>query len=152
METILCRNPFMLLAVALMVCVLIALCLLLRQNTLRREEAQRPYVTLTYAADKPESDKPSGRFILKNCGATACVMTRFQYPEVLNTQVWAAQYAAVRGMEIAPGQSVVLPCANPMWDTQEITFRLIYHAPVIGKNYSDSVSFQTALLDHLDAE
>ena len=130
------------------VIVAIAIWLIVRQNNKLIEESVRPYLSITASTD---SSGHTGQFVLKNHGKNAARITRFQYPDVLKeNDTTNDAYQNVRGIEVSPGQAVLLPYnANTIHD-ESIEFKLIYHSSATEKNYSDAFIFKTAQLARMN--
>ena len=129
------------------VIVAIAIWLIVRQNNKLIEESVRPYLSIT-ASSNPSGH--TGQFVLKNHGKSVARITRFQYPDVLKENDTANDaYQNIRGMEIAPGQAVLLPYNANMLHDESIEFKLIYHSSAAEKNYSEAFIFKTTLLHNM---
>lgn len=151
-ETIFNANTTSFFICMLILVTVIAVWLIIRQNSKLIEESTRPYIAVSFDnTDNHFGDTCSGVFVIHNYGKTSAAITRFQYPDILKTQPSSEQYQAVRGMTLSPGQSILLPydidCA-----TEALEFKLIYHAAAVGKNYSDNFSFRTAMLTHMQTK
>lgn len=132
---------------ALIVTVAVAVWLIIRQNSKLIEESVRPYITLTVSAD---GKSPSG-FVIQNYGKTSAIITRFQYPDILEDfSASAESFQNVRGMSVAPGQLVFLPCNPVALKDDNIEFKLIYHSAAAEKNYSETFSFKSILLPYMN--
>lgn len=130
----------------LIVVVIVSVWLIIKQNNKLMEESVRPYITLTVSAD----GKSPSSFVIQNYGKTSAVITRFQYPDAWKEYPLSAEsFQKVRGMSIAPGQVVTLPCNAAAVKDDVIEFKLIYHSAAAEKNYSETFSFKTAMLHYM---
>ena len=144
-ETLFNANTTSFFICALILVVIVAVWLIIKQNSKVIEESMRPYLSLTFSAD----GNSAGRFIIRNYGKTSAVITRFQYPDAVKKSSLAESFQKVRRTSIAPGQVVSLPCNPTEIKDEDLAFKVVYHSEAAEKNYSETFSFKTAMLNHM---
>lgn len=145
-ETVFNANTTSCFICALILVVVVAVWLIIKQNSKLIEESVRPYITLTVSDD----GKLANGFVMQNYGKTSAVITRFHYPDTLKSSPALAEpFQNVRGMSVAPGQVVFLPCDSAVIKDDNIEFKIIYHSAAVEKNYSETFCFKTTMLHYM---
>lgn len=121
------------------------------QNNKILEEANRPYITISF--DAITTSNRNNYFVIKNYGNSAGHILKFQYPDELKTSeqgnhLYNEQFDAIIGITLAPGQAKLLPW-NIVQFSEPLDFEIVYRSNFSEKEYSESVSLNVKKLNHI---
>ena len=127
---------------------------MLEQNNRMIENATRPYITIYL--DSITICEQQSFFVLKNFGQSSGRIDLFEYDPILNSlkcgnkngnHLLNNQYAFVKGITLAPGQSKMLLCNVPNIPKEVLTFKIGYTSSE--KYYEECIELNVKNYSHI---
>ena len=124
------------------------------QNNRMLEESTRPYITIYL--DAITICEQDSFFVLKNFGQSPGRITLFEYDPILESletspqrgnQLKNEQYAYVKGITLAPGQSKMMSCNVPKIPKDVLSFKIGYVSSC--KYYEESIELNVKNYAHI---